>query len=530
MKIPKHWSKARLSDLLILRKGKKPDRLSVKKFMDSVPYLDIQAVEKGIITQYADMYSTVISDLNDVFIVADGSRSGLVGKGAVGAVGSTLCCITPLGINNIFLYYFLRLKYIELNGNTTGVSIPHLNYDYFLNLELPFPGIEEQQRIVTELDNQLMVLQNDFTNAEQELSKLSDFKKSLLNEAVFGKLTSPNPKKLDTQTGLPSSWRLTTIEQLATFIGSGTTPSGGSTNYHPTGVPFLRSQNVYPNELRLKDVVYISQEMHDQMKRTHIQPKDVLLNITGASIGRSAYVPENFGSANVNQHVCIIRTNDQILPEYLSLFLNSPIAQDNINNLQKGVTRQGLNYDQIRSIVINLPPIEEQIQIVQQLDIQGQTIGELENEHSNKMNNVDSLENAILQMAFEGKLSRYENGDSQSALIFEKAGFLKEKELEKLQKAKLTQATKSPQVKAKLDLKGLQLFIEKNFLDSSFTVNELSTALNIENEYELFNDLLFKLLQDKVTDADPEPFLEAKFDKKISSKPLMLNVNETTTA
>ena len=99
------------------------------------------------------------------------------------------------------------------------------------------------------------------------------------------------------------------------------------------------------------------------MKRTHIKAGDVLLNITGASIGRSTFIPHYFGEGNVNQHVCIIRTDETINPIYLSWYLNSPEGQDQIMTKQSGQTRQGLNYSQLRSLKIPLTGINEQIVI-----------------------------------------------------------------------------------------------------------------------------------------------------------------------
>lgn len=526
MKIPKHWLSVPLVKISILRKGKKPAKLSFKKFTDSVPYLDIVAIEKGVINQYADSYSTLLATPEDVFVVADGSRSGLAGKGAEGAVGSTLLCVTPLGIDSNYLYYFLKLKYDDLNNNTTGASIPHLNIELFQNLELPFPSIEEQRRIVIELQNKLKVFEEDFSNANEELIRLAEFRKSILNEAVNGKAIDTN-EKIDPLTKLPKTWKVLTIEQLSTFIGSGVTPSGGATNYKDKGIPFIRSQNVYPNELRLEGVAYISEDLHSQMKRTHLKSKDVLLNITGASIGRSAYIPDEFGEGNVNQHVCIIRTTDDILPEYLSLFLNSPTGQDNINSLQKGVTRQGLNYDQIRSIKVNLPPLEEQIEIIKYVELQDFNIHQIESQHSNKINSTSSLEKAVMQMAFDGLLTSKLDLDSSASDILINSEQLRNKKVLDIAKTKSIQNKKSLVAKIKLDKNTLIQFINENYIDKTFTSEELYKSLDIDNLYGQFNDLFFELLQSKLGNKE-EAFLDAIYDLDNKRQIFKIRKNETT--
>ena len=82
-------------------------------------------------------------------------------------------------------------------------------------------------------------------------------------------------------------------------------------------------------------MAFITDEIDERWKRTRVKANDVLLNITGASIGRSAFVPPNLSRANVNQHVCILRANQQLLDcAFLSSYLNSPQAQSEIMNTQ----------------------------------------------------------------------------------------------------------------------------------------------------------------------------------------------------
>lgn len=167
---------------------------------------------------------------------------------------------------------------------------------------------------------------------------------------------------------LPEGWEWMELGNLVSFVGSGVTPKGGKNVYLKEGIPFIRSQNVYPDGLRLEDVAYVTKELHAEMNRTHIRAGDVLLNITGASIGRSTFVPESLGEANVNQHVCILRPLNIITPKFLSAFLNSNNGQDQIMEAQSGVTRQGLNYTQVRALQIPVPPLPEQERIVNRIE------------------------------------------------------------------------------------------------------------------------------------------------------------------
>ena len=158
-------------------------------------------------------------------------------------------------------------------------------------------------------------------------------------------------------------WKKCIIGELTTKVGSGVTPRGGEAVYKSEGHPFVRSQNVGLGHLILDDVAYIDEDTHQRQKNTELQLDDVLLNITGASIGRSTLVNQQIVGGNVNQHVCIIRANKKLIPSFLCNFLLSQYGQKQIESFQAGGNRQGLNFEQIKSIKIGLPSVEEQKKI-----------------------------------------------------------------------------------------------------------------------------------------------------------------------
>ena len=162
-------------------------------------------------------------------------------------------------------------------------------------------------------------------------------------------------------------WKMCTIGELITKVGSGVTPRGGEAVYKTEGHPFVRSQNVGLGNLLLDDIAFIDEETHLRQKSTELQFNDVLLNITGASIGRSALVDKQIVGGNVNQHVCIIRTKENLVPSFICSFLLSNYGQRQIDSFQAGGNRQGLNFEQIKSIKITIPSKDEQIKIAKLL-------------------------------------------------------------------------------------------------------------------------------------------------------------------
>lgn len=158
-----------------------------------------------------------------------------------------------------------------------------------------------------------------------------------------------------------SAWPTAHLASVSTRIGSGITPRGGAAVYHTTGRPFVRSQNVGWGNLRLRDLAFIDEVTHAGFRASEIRSGDVLLNITGASIGRSAVAIRLLDGGNVNQHVCEIRLDEKKMdPSFVCAFLLSREGQSQIDSFQAGGNRQGLNFQQIGSIEIPVPTLAEQ--------------------------------------------------------------------------------------------------------------------------------------------------------------------------
>ena len=159
--------------------------------------------------------------------------------------------------------------------------------------------------------------------------------------------------------GFSDSWEQRQIGEVTTKIGSGKTPKGGKDVYLKAGIPLLRSQNIVNEEVNLSDVVFISESIDAEMSNSRVYKNDVLLNITGASIGRSA-VYRLSDPANVNQHVCILRPELGVNADFIQLNLTSPNGQKQVDSNQAGSGREGLNFQQIAKLIFFFPALYEQ--------------------------------------------------------------------------------------------------------------------------------------------------------------------------
>jgi len=292
--------------------------------------------------------------LNDIFVIKSGATTGNV---AYVDVNFEFSIWSPLALIRCdariayykFVFYVLLSdvfkKQVELSwsfGTQQNIGMRVIE-----RLKVPTPSIDEQERIAAYLDASCAAIDVAVAAKLRQLETLDSLKITALH-AAFSQ----------------DEWPTKRIKDVAKKIGSGVTPAGGASGYLDEGIPLLRSQNVHFDGLRLDDVACISAETHGGMASSQIEPHDVLLNITGASIGRCTYVPDDFGEGNVNQHVCIIQANHRIDHRFLAAFLSSPMGQGQVLSSFTGASRQGLSHKELALIRVPLPPIDVQRKIV----------------------------------------------------------------------------------------------------------------------------------------------------------------------
>jgi type I restriction enzyme S subunit len=201
------------------------------------------------------------------------------------------------------------------------------------------------------------------------LQSIEDRKAELIKTgAIKRSKTLPPVSDEERPFELPIGWECYRLGELVSKLGSGSTPRGGQQAYVETGVPFLRSQNVWNDGLKLDDIVYILEETHARMGNTVVYPKDILLNITGASLGRSTIFPDHIPEANVSQHVTIIRLIEPEMTPFVHLCIQSPLIQRLVWGRQVGMAIEGLSKKVLERFEMPIPPLAEQHRIVQKVD------------------------------------------------------------------------------------------------------------------------------------------------------------------
>ncbi len=272
--------------------------------------------------------------------------------GKVAIAGCAMCCnqgfknlICSEKILNKYLYWFLKGNTSFLNSLGRGATFKEISKSIVSQIEINVPDIECQKEAVDILEKVSEVI----SLRKQELTALDDLIKARFVE-MFG-----NPVINEKR------WKQKMLGEITTKIGSGATPKGGKGAYQEEGITLIRSMNVHNVLFEYKELAHISDEQAAKLDNVAIEENDVLLNITGASVARSCVVPSKILPARVNQHVCIIRCKECIIPEFLNKLLINNNYQDLLWSIAgAGATREAITKQQVESLQIIMPPIELQ--------------------------------------------------------------------------------------------------------------------------------------------------------------------------
>ena len=304
-----------------------------------------------------------------------------------------------------YFTYALNAPEIQksLGNRKVEMAIPNLSLDVIANCVVPLPPFEEQKRIVSILDAVFEKLETIDDFQEQYINNITILKEKVFDAGIQGKLTQQlsddgcaeelfeaiqnertnliNNKKIRKEKDLspisddeipfhlPHNWKWVRLGDICSKISSGNTPAGGAKGgaYVDEGYCFFREQNIYNDGIHEEGMVYISEELLNARPNSTVLPNDILLNITGGSIGRCALVPEDFTRGSINQHILIIRTVDPRIRFYVLKCLCSPYYQKLIMGNVVG-DKDGFSAGRCKNTLIPLPPIKEQERIVERID------------------------------------------------------------------------------------------------------------------------------------------------------------------
>lgn len=457
--LPKGWKIERLGDIAITEKGKKPKSQSSEKTdTHCYPYVDIEAFEKGVIKSYTDGVKCVLCDEDDFLMVWDGSRSGLVGKGIKGALGSTLVRISLPDINNLYAYYFLLSKYKEINTRAKGSGTPHVDPDLLWNYAFPIPpNLETQQAIVNKIESLFDEIDEGIGRLKTAARQIQQYRQSLLKNAFNGELTKewrskhadalpsenellaqiqttreqhhaqqladwqtavsqweqngkegkkPSKPKAPTQAvkfednfaDLPSGWiwgKLSDLGELAR----------GKSKHRPRNdkklfggkYPFIQTGEVRAANRIIKKYEQTYSEFG--LEQSKLWQKGTLCITIAANIAETAFLGFD---ACFPDSIVGFSASKAVLPEYIELFIKS--ARTKIESYAPATAQKNINLNTLENLIVPYCSLTEQTQIVAILESKLTACDQLAAELAKQLKQAELLKQAVLKAAFSGSL------------------------------------------------------------------------------------------------------------------------------
>ncbi|MFZ5994293.1 MAG: restriction endonuclease subunit S [Thermodesulfobacteriota bacterium] len=357
---------------------------------------------------------------------------------------------------NYLFYWTLMLRLGDISQATTVPSVRKSDVE---QLSFPWIPLDQQKRIVAEIEKQFSRLDEAIANLKRVKANLKHYKAAVLKAAVEGKLTEewrkahpdvkpadkllkrilaerrakweelelakmramgkepkddkwkskykePTEPDITKLNQLPEGWLWVRLEQVTERITKGSSPNWQGFDYVEKGIPFVRSQNVLWGKLDIGTVAHLPKEFNEKEAKSVLQVGDVLLNIVGASIGRSAIVSEEVQGGNVNQAVAVIRlVSGGLRNTFLMYYLVSANAQDQINQEKVDVARANISLSDIADLAALLPPEKEQEKIMDEIARRLTITEKLELEIECNMKRAERLRQSILRKAFSGGLA-----------------------------------------------------------------------------------------------------------------------------
>lgn len=358
----------------------------------------------------------------DVFICVVGATAGKLNLGIDCAIGRSVAAIRPAPeLDARFLYYQLQPWVLKLRAASAGSAQGVITKKQLAQIPVKVPALEEQRRIVAEIEKQFSRLDEAIANLKHAKTSLSAYRTAVLKSAVEGRLVPTEAELADREERqyesgaellkriaanrraqwsgrgqyreaiapitlgrpkLPVGWVWASAEQLSDFITKGTTPAAKKLHADTGEIQFLKVYNLtFDGSLNYSyKPTFIDGQTHSgELARSRVQPGDVLINIVGPPLGQVSIVPDFLIQANINQAIARFRPIEPVTPEFLALVLMSKdIMQWAVARAKTTAGQANLTLELCRALPLPLPPVREQHRIVTEVDRCISVIQELE--------------------------------------------------------------------------------------------------------------------------------------------------------
>lgn len=308
-----------------------------------------------------------------------------------------------------FLYCYLRSR--GFKDVISGSAQPQITQEGLRKVEIPLAPLPEQKRIADKVDRVLARVDACRNRLDSLPTLLKRFRQSVLAAATSGRLTE------DWRTGnTGDNWNTVSLGQVATGFSYGSAAKSEKAGI----VPVLRMGNIQNGQLDWNDLVYTSD--HEEIEKYRLEDGDVLFNRTNSPelVGKTA-VFNGERQAIYAGYLIRVRCSPDLLPHYLNYCLGSPAGRDYCWQVKSdGVSQSNINAKKLAAFEFQLPPLQEQHEIVRRVETLFAFADRLEARLNAARGQVERLTPALLAKAFRGELVPQDPADEPAAELLKR--------------------------------------------------------------------------------------------------------------
>lgn len=343
-------------------------------------------------------------------------------------------------LESLYLKHFLKTpEFVDYaNNNMKGVQLPRISFETLSKYEIPLPPLAEQHRIVAAIEALFARLDATEARLARVPEIMKQFRQSVLAAACEGRLTEVYQKNLlvnnsmeriqkeseqlfnnsitkwdkqfepidKYQGNLPENWRWEKLGECTIKITDGE-------HFRPKtvtkGIFFLSAKDIKDDHIDFNDPLFIDEETAEKArKRCNPEINDILVVSRGAGVGRCCIVDTNKIFCLLGS-VILIKTNEKIDPKYLLNTIKSKNINYFMKRLSANTAQQALYIRDIKNLIIPIPPLPEQHEIIRRVDALLAYADQIEARVTAAQEHTEQLRQSILEQAFSGRLVRKSN-------------------------------------------------------------------------------------------------------------------------
>ncbi|MEQ1081207.1 MULTISPECIES: restriction endonuclease subunit S [Acinetobacter calcoaceticus/baumannii complex] len=406
--IPTHWNVLKLGSIFEQRNEKVSDQ----------DYPALSVTKNGIVPQLDNAAKTKDGDNRKLVLEGDfviNSRSDRKGSSGLSSLDGSVSLINivlkPRKIEPKFSHHLMKCNaFIEEYyrvGRGIVADLWTTRFEEMKTMNLALPNIEEQRKITEFLDQKTSEIDQAIAIKQQQIALLNELRQIVIQKAMTQGLDPNVPMKdsgVEWIGAIPEHWQIKKIKHVAGDFMYGTSVE---CNTLSSGTPVLRIPNIDELYVNFDDLKF-TQLSKSETENYSLKQNDILVIRTNGNpelVGKSALIRNLDREFLFASYLIRVKPKKLINPEFLICIMNSSLVRKALTNgARTSVGNYNLNTQTLGNCFLTLPPLEEQLQILNFIRSESQKFDDLININAIQIKKLKEYKTTLISDAVTGKI------------------------------------------------------------------------------------------------------------------------------